>query len=119
MKEKIMAIALSMVMLLGGTSTAFASGSNDKVVSEDLAMAIAYDFLLSREENEDIIEKLPNDYNLILSKTIYDMRPKVFLLHTNLILKMRRILIMDILLLVRKKNMHLSLNTAFLMKKVF
>ena len=98
MKEKIMAIALSMVMLLGGTSTAFASGSNDKVVSEDLAMAIAYDFLLSREENEDIIEKLPNDYNL---------------------LKMRRILIMDILLLVRKKNMHLSLNTAFLMKKVF
>lgn len=42
MKEKIMAIALSMVMLLGGTSTAFASGSNDKVVSEDLAMAIAY-----------------------------------------------------------------------------
>ena len=26
---------------------------------------------------------------------------------------------MDILLLVRKKNMHLSLNTAFLMKKVF
>lgn len=40
MKEKIMAIALSMVMLLGGTSTAFASGSNDKVVSEDLAMAI-------------------------------------------------------------------------------
>lgn len=31
----------------------------------------------------------------------------------------RRILIMDILLLVRKKNMHLSLNTAFLMKKVF
>lgn len=27
MKEKIMAIALSMVMLLGGTSTAFASGS--------------------------------------------------------------------------------------------
>lgn len=29
MKEKIMAIALSMVMLLGGTSTAFASGSND------------------------------------------------------------------------------------------
>ena len=95
MKEKIMAIALSMVMLLGGTSTAFASGSNDKVVSEDLAMAIAYDFLLSREENEDIIEKLPNDY------------------------KMRRILIMDILLLVRKKNMHLSLNTAFLMKKVF
>lgn len=55
MKEKIMAIALSMVMLLGGTSTAFASGSNDKVVSEDLAMAIAYDFLLSREENEDII----------------------------------------------------------------
>lgn len=36
MKEKIMAIALSMVMLLGGTSTAFASGSNDKVVSEDL-----------------------------------------------------------------------------------
>ena len=41
MKEKIMAIALSMVMLLGGTSTAFASGSNDKVVSEDLAMAIA------------------------------------------------------------------------------
>lgn len=72
MKEKIMAIALSMVMLLGGTSTAFASGSNDKVVSEDLAMAIAYDFLLSREENEDIIEKLPNDYNLILSKTIYE-----------------------------------------------
>ena len=67
-----MAIALSMVMLLGGTSTAFASGSNDKVVSEDLAMAIAYDFLLSREENEDIIEKLPNDYNLILSKTIYE-----------------------------------------------
>lgn len=46
--------------------------SNDKVVSEDLAMAIAYDFLLSREENEDIIEKLPNDYNLILSKTIYE-----------------------------------------------
>ena len=72
MKEKIMAIALSMVMLLGGTSTAFASGSNDKGVSEDLAMAIAYDFLLSREENEDIIEKLPNDYNLILSKTIYE-----------------------------------------------
>lgn len=65
-------ITLSMVMLLGGTSTAFASGSNDKVVSEDLAMAIAYDFLLSREENEDIIEKLPNDYNLILSKTIYE-----------------------------------------------
>ena len=29
MKEKIMAIALSMVMLLGGTSTAFASGSNE------------------------------------------------------------------------------------------
>lgn len=117
MKEKIMAIALSMVMLLGGTSTAFASGSNDKVVSEDLAMAIAYDFLLSREENEDIIEKLPNDYNLILSKTIYETEgvPSAY----KFDIKMRRILIMDILLLVRKKNMHLSLNTAFLMKKVF
>lgn len=113
MKEKIMAIALSMVMLLGGTSTAFASGSNDKVVSEDLAMAIAYDFLLSREENEDIIEKLPNDYNLILSKTIYETEgvPSAYKFDIEDD--------MDILLLVRKKNMHLSLNTAFLMKKVF
>ena len=42
MKEKIMAIALSMVMLLGGTSTAFASGSNDKVVSEDLHMIFCF-----------------------------------------------------------------------------
>lgn len=45
---------------------------NGKVASEDLAMAIAYDFLISREKNEDVIETLPNDYNLILSKTIYE-----------------------------------------------
>ncbi len=72
MKEKIMAIILSMVMLLGGTTIAFADMSNGKVASEDLAMAIAYDFLISREKNDDVIEKLPNDYNLILSKTIYE-----------------------------------------------
>ena len=72
MKEKIMAIVLSMVMLLGGTTIAFANMSNDKIASEDLAMAIAYDFLISREKNEDVIEKLPNDYNLILSKTLYE-----------------------------------------------
>lgn len=72
MKEKIMAIILSMVMLLGGTTIAFADMSNGKVASEDLVMAIAYDFLISREKNDDVIEKLPNDYNLILSKTIYE-----------------------------------------------
>ena len=72
MKEKIMAIILSMVMLLGGTTIAFADMSNGKVASEDLAMAIAYDFLIAREKNEDVIDKLPNDYNLILSKTIYE-----------------------------------------------
>lgn len=117
MKEKIMAIALSMVMLLGGTSTAFASGSNDKVVSEDLAMAIAYDFLLSREENEDIIEKLPNDYNLILSKTIYETEgvPSAY----KFDIEDEKDTYHGYIVLVRKKNMHLSLNTAFLMKKVF
>lgn len=72
MKEKIMAIILSMVMLLGGTTIAFADMSNGKVASEDLAMAIAYDFLIAREKNEDVIEKLPNNYNLILSKTMYE-----------------------------------------------
>lgn len=72
MRKKIMAIILSTVMLLGVTTIAYADMPNDKIASEDLAMAIAYDFLIAREQNEDLIEKLPNDYDLILSKTIYE-----------------------------------------------
>lgn len=71
MKQKVIVLALSAILLTGGTSTVFANSTKINV-DMTTAMKVAYGFLNARENEENVEKQVPEGYTLVNDLTMYD-----------------------------------------------